>query len=318
MATIKPKAATKVVSKQTAIKAYKKRIKENPAPVLAEDGLPLTNEKYVEGFERPPVGMKTANVSKKHLNSNYEFNAELVRGVHKLEAQATKWNTTLYKTASEHLYTILADVYVLYGKLALAEPDFKKFRAGLKQYAADKGVKVKASTGAVCILVNCVFKDVPSQRRSAYGLGLQALVATYGTNMLAEEVVVKIRDAGGIYELACPYPEPDEAKVTKAEAKEGEKEALVKKVCGNTLLTIKNKGFADLLAMPNVPYLAFVSKDDAGVITVSAISDTKTAVHGAAKAIVKNGKEAAKPKNVGIKLGEILPEQYEEVALAEV
>lgn len=305
-------------SKKDREAAYKKHVATNPDIVLDAAGLPLTNEHYLEGFLRPPTGMKTKG-ARLNSNPNFVVNKLIVQGVHLLSADAKTWNDTVYKTAAEQLYAILARVYALHQSVVNAEKNVKAVREAVWDYAVNKqNLKVKSSTSNICLLVSCVFKTVPPQRRSAYGLGLQTLINNFGPNLSEAEVVQHILDAGGIYELAHPEaaPKPDTASSIKL--KNEEVQALASKLKSNVLLTLDSTPFAGLLANANTPYLAIVTKDDAGQIAVRAICDSDACVISATKASFeepkvskqppKKPKKPKKPKSSPKKLSKVFAE----------
>ena len=291
--------------------AYKKHVATNPDIVLDADGLPLTDEHYLEGYLRPPTGMKTKGA---RINSNPNFAASklIVQGVHKLSADAKTWDETVYKTASEQLYAILARVYELHQSVVNAEKNVKAVREAVWDYAVNKqNLKVKSSTSNICLLVSCVFKTVPPQRRSAYGLGLQTLINNFGPNLSEAEVVQHILDAGGIYELAHPEAAPKPDADTMAKQKNEEVQALASKLKSNVLLTLNSAPFAGLLAAANTPYVAIVTKDDAGKIAVRAICDSDASVISATKASFEEPQEPKQPPKA--KKQNLLPKKLSKV-----
>lgn len=282
-------------SKKDREAAYKKHVATNPDIVLDAAGLPLTNEHYLEGMLRPPVGMKTKGARAKS-NPHFVVNKLIVQGVHKLSADAQTWNATVYKTASEQLYAILARVYALHQSVVKAEKNVKAVREAVWDYAVNKqNLKVKSSTSNICLLVSCVFKTVPAQRRSAYGLGLQTLINNFGPNLSEAEVVQHIVDAGGIYELAHPEAAPTPDAASSVEQKNAEVQELATKLKSNVLLTLDSASFAGLLAQANTPYVVVVTKDDVGQVAVRAVCDSDASVVSATKASFEEPKEPKQP-----------------------
>lgn len=289
-------------TKQKRVKAYKEHVATNPALVLAADGLPLTDKHYFEGLLRSPAGLEK-KVGKTKINPNFELTHIIFKAVQVLSTQAATWNDTVYKTASEQLYVILAHVYKLHGSIVEKEKNVKAVREAIVDFAVNKQhLTVKSSTSNMCLLVSCVFKTVPAQRRSAYGLGLQTLLNNFGPNLSEEEVVQHIVNAGGIYELA--HPDNAIKKVETVDDKNEEIKELATKLQGKALLTLNSEHFANLLKQANTPYVAIVSKDDAGQITVRALSDSDSTVLSATKASFvepkqpKQSKGPKKPKLV--------------------
>lgn len=265
---------------------YRKLVRAGQKQELDAAGEPVTNELMFEGYARPPKGHRTLGTKKVPLRPLTKY--EVLSSVVTLRDQATNWDVTYYKTASEHLYKLLADVYVLAKDLNAVETDEKVLRKDLKDYAKQIGVVVKSSTSTIGVLVSCVFQNVPRQRRSAYSIGLQNLIKASGWDCTAAQVAELIEAAGGIYELAQPFKE-----VAKPAVKAVKKEVLLNMLKTTTVCNVKDAKFASMLAN-NVQYAAVVTRNANGTVTVNSVLDDAGIVLTIARkvnALDSNGEE---------------------------
>lgn len=282
-ASVAPDKATK----RKSVKAYKEHVATNPNIVLDQSGEPLTDDNYFLGLLRPPVGLKTP-VSRKLLNADLVLSSKLREGVKSLKSQANNWEVTYYKTASQHLYVLLAGTYELLANLNAHENNLSKLREAVTNFADKQKVKYKSSTSMIAILISCVFKDIPSQRRCAYGLGLQAIINVHGLTLSNQKVIDLITKAGGIYELARPYPELDTSSKSENLDKLGSKYYL-NSLKSNHLYKFSDQKFAELLPKSNIQYLVVISKDDKEKLTVNAVSESDST-------LLRIGKEVEEKK----------------------
>jgi hypothetical protein len=277
-------------SKRKRVEAFKEHIATNPGIVLDQSGEPLTDDHYFCGLLRTPVGLKSP-VNRKLLNADIVLSSKLREGVKTLKSQATNWDVTYYKTASQHLYVLLASTYELLSSLNAHETNLNKLREAVTTFADKQKVKYKSSTPLISILISCVFKDIPSQRRCAYGLGLQAIIGIHGLTLSTKKVIDIITQAGGIYELARPYPELDVNDKTDNLNKPNSKFYL-NSLKSNELYKFSDQKFAGLLAKTNTQYLVVISKDAKEKLTVNAVAESDSALLRIGKEVVENKKSA--------------------------
>lgn len=275
-------------SKHKRVESYKQHIATNPDIVLDQSGEPLTDDHYFCGLLRTPVGLKSP-VSRKLLNADIVLSSKLSEGVKTLKSQASNWEVTYYKTASQHLYVLLANTYELLSSLNAHEKNLSKLRDAVTAFADKQKVKYKSSTSMIAILISCVFKDIPSQRRCAYGLGLQAIINVHGLTLTTKQVIDMITEAGGIYELARPYPEIDaDGKAVKLD-KPGKKYYL-NTLESNQLYRFSDQKFAGLLPKSNTQYLVVISKDSKEKLTVNAVSESDSTLIRIGKQVAEKNK----------------------------
>ena len=265
------------------VKQYKEALEDGTIDQLAydKDGNLLTNALFFNGMPRPPKGIakkvKASTCKKVPVTHKYQN----LTDIKKLRTEAKEWNVVVYKTATEHLYKLLADVYVLAKGLYAVEKDEKVLRKDLKEYAKQLNVTVKASTKVVGILVNCVFQDVPRQRRSAYSIGLQNLVNEVGYSKDAKAVVKLINDAGGIYELAKPY-------IDAVQKKTQSKEYVLNKVKSSSVCKTADKSLLQVLKRKDVQYVLVVTRSSAkGNVTINSMTDDEAVVLSVARKLQK-------------------------------
>jgi hypothetical protein len=258
---------------------YRKRVAAEPDQVFDGNGDPLTNHLYFEGYERAPKGMITSG-AKKTIQLKPLSKYAALASVSTLRDQATNWDVTYYKTANEHLYKLLADVYVVAKGLRATESDEKVLRNDLKEYAKQIGVVVKSSTSPVGILVSCVFQNIPRQRRSAYSIGLQNLIEANGWECDAETVAQLIDTAGGIYELAQPYK--DTAKSAQPPVKT---EVLLNRLKSTTICKANDIEFASVLAKADTQYAVVVTRKSDGTVNINGVTEDAAIVLSIARKI---------------------------------
>jgi hypothetical protein len=281
-------------SSTKAKRLYKEAMLDGSFEDLAydKDGNLLTNAMFFNGIARMHAGM-TKKVRRKKadmtmLTAKYEGLASIKH----LTAEATNWNAVVYKTASEQLYKLLADVYVVVQGLYAVESDEKALRRDMKDYAAQLNVTVKSTTSVVGVLVNCVFKNVPRQRRCAYSIGLQNLIAAIGLDTDAEDVAAAIEAAGGIYELAKPYK--DEAKDSKLK---DSKQYLLNTVKAAKVCTTSDKQLAALLIKQDVQYVLVATRNANGKVVINNAMDDEALVLAVAR---KANKQKANTATEGV------------------
>lgn len=235
------------------------------------------------------ISLAKALISRKLLNADIVLSSKLREGVKTLKSQATNWEVTYYKTASQHLYVLLAGTYELLSSLNAHENNLSKLREAVTTFADKQKVKYKSSTSMIAILISCVFKDIPSQRRCAYGLGLQAIINVHGLTLTTKKVIDMITEAGGIYELARPYPELDvdgkSVKLDKPNSK-----FFLNSLKSNHLYKFSDQGFAGLLSKSNKQYLVVISKDEKEKLTVNAVIESDSALLRIGKEVVEKKK----------------------------
>ena len=268
-----------------AAEEYRDRLADEPEQVFDTNGNPLTNHLYFQGYERAPYGMRTKG-AKKSLETNPLGKYKALASVSSLRNQATDWDVTYYKTASEHLYKLLADVYVVAKALYATEADEKVLRKDLKAYASNIGVVVKSSSSPVSILVSCIFQNVPRQRRSAYSIGLQNFIKVNGWECEAETVARLIEEAGGIYELAQPYKD-----AVKPEKPPVHKNVVLNKLKSSTVCKASDAVFASLLK-PDVQYAVVVTRKSDGAVTINGVTEDASIVLSIARKVGAQAKDS--------------------------
>lgn len=154
------------------------------------------------------IASVSANAQKTSVNAYKEIEA--------LVAAKGEWETTVYRTSNDQLYTLLQRCYELYKHMCQTSDTAKQLVADVDQYLADKEYKVAASSHTLAKIVKAVF-GVDRRRVSAYSIALRAALAA---KITVADLPMYIRNSGGVEELRlAKSPNAKSPKQKAAEAK---------------------------------------------------------------------------------------------------
>ena len=88
------------------------------------------------------------------------------------------WQTTLYKSANEALYSLLADCYQVYNDMTGKSTAAARLREALAHAVAEKNLTFQTNTHTVDRLIRVVFGEADRRRVSAYAVAIRAALAS--------------------------------------------------------------------------------------------------------------------------------------------
>jgi hypothetical protein len=115
----------------------------------------------------------------------------------RLVAEREAWESTVYRTSNDQLYSLLQQCYQTYKAMSADTVQAKALRDGLTDYVNTKGLKFNAGTHTIVKIVKCVF-GIDRRRVSAYGIVLRTALAN---NVAASDIPDFIRKHGGVEEI---------------------------------------------------------------------------------------------------------------------
>lgn len=139
-----------------------------------------------------------------------------------LRARCTVWNNTVYRTANEQLYLLLAEAFQLYSDLKSSETLWKDFR----NHLVTNSVAFQRNTPMATRVIRFLF-NASSGRGAVWG---KVLELAKKANITAAQLPAWITEAGGIEEIAVNRRHKtsghESANITFAEAHFGQSAAI--------------------------------------------------------------------------------------------
>ena len=189
----------------------------------------------------------------------------------KLSEAREQWETTVYRTSNEMLYSILQSCYSAEFGMRGTEAESKERREGLKAYASKLGFSFKDSTPTMNRIVQCVFGAVKRSRITTYSLVLREAKKR---NIAVSDIPKFITENGGLQEIRLSksdkYISPKQ-KVEKAN----------NSIASKSLATVSSQTLSQLVDAEKVGELCVLlaTQNADGTFTVKAVSHGKTAVN---------------------------------------
>jgi hypothetical protein len=205
------------------------------------------------------------------------------------------WQTTVFTTANEGLYLLLADCYRLYNDMLGKHTNAARLREAFEHHCGEKQLSFKASTHTMDRIVRIVFGNADRRRVSAYAIALRAALASdpkVGPDDFAEFV----RQAGGVEEVRMAASKKQDALSPKDKAAVA-KSALTKRPAK---VVVTDSAFcAELDAAKVDQHHVLIAQQQAdGSLILRAIVSSDTVVNAALQAYYSANKEALKTEKV--------------------
>lgn len=206
-----------------------------------------------------------------------------------------QWQTTVFTTANEGLYLLLADCYRLYNDMLGKHTNAARLREAFEHHCGEKQLSFKASTHTMDRIVRVVFGNADRRRVSAYAIALRAALASdpkVGPDDFAEFV----RQAGGAEEVRMAASKKQDALSPKDKVALA-KSALIKRP---SKVVVTDSAFcAELDAAKVDQHHVLIAQQQAdGSLVLRAIVSNDTVVNAALQAYYTANKEALKTEKV--------------------
>lgn len=214
-----------------------------------------------------------------------EISAAAVQSAYNRIASLAKareqWQTTVFKTANDGLYQLLADCYRLYNDMLGKQTSAIRLREAFEHHCGEKKLNFKASTHTMDKIVRVVFGDADRRRVSAYAIALRAALA-HDPKVGPDDFAEFVRQAGGVEEVRMAASKKQDALSAKEKAAVA-KSALTKKAAD---VVITDRAFcADLDAAKVDQHHVLIAQQQAdGSLVVRAIVSNDTVVNVALQA----------------------------------
>ena len=205
------------------------------------------------------------------------------------------WQTTLYKSANEALYSLLADCYQVYNDMTGKSTAAARLREALAHAVAEKNLTFQTNTHTVDRLIRVVFGEADRRRVSAYAVAIRAALASkpqVGPGDFADYV----RAAGGIESVRAAASK----KGTGLSPKEKAEVAAAAVTAGTSAVIVSDPVFcADLDAAKVSQFHVLVAEQLAdGTLAIKAIVSTAAVVTAALQAYYAANKDDLKTAKV--------------------
>lgn len=224
-----------------------------------------------------------------------EISAAAVQSAYNRIASLAKareqWQTTVFKTANDGLYQLLAECYRLYNDMLGKQTAAIRLREAFEHHCGEKKLNFKASTHTMDKIVRVVFGDADRRRVSAYAIALRAALA-HDPKVGPDDFAEFVRQAGGVEEVRMAASKKQDALSAKEKAAVA-KSALTKKAAN---VVITDRGFcADLDAAKVDQHHVLIAQQQAdGSLVVRAIVSNDTVVNVALQAYYAANKDQLK------------------------
>lgn len=195
----------------------------------------------------------------------------------KLSEERQTWESTVYRTSNEMLYSILQSCYTAEFGMRGGEPDAKERREGLKAFASKLGFTFKDSTPTMNRIVQCVFGAVKRSRITTYSLVLREAKKR---NIAVADIPKFITENGGLQEIRLSKSDKYISPKQKAEKASGT-------VASKTLATISSEALSKVVDAEKVGELCVLlaTQNADSTFTIRAVSHGKTAVNATLVAV---------------------------------
>ena len=224
-----------------------------------------------------------------------EISAAAVQSAYNRIASLAKareqWQTTVFKTANDGLYQLLAECYRLYNDMLGKQTAAIRLREAFEHHCGEKKLNFKASTHTMDKIVRVVFGDADRRRVSAYAIALRAALG-HDPKVGPDDFAEFVRQAGGVEEVRMAASKKQDALSAKDKAAVA-KTALTKKAAN---VVITDRGFcADLDAAKVGQHHVLIAQQQAdNSLVLRAIVSNDTVVNAALQAFYSANKDQLK------------------------
>lgn len=189
----------------------------------------------------------------------------------KLSEQRQTWESTVYRTSNEMLYSILQSCYSAEYGMRGGEAEAKERREGLKTFASKLGFTFKDSTPTMNRIVQCVFGAVKRSRITTYSLVLREAKKR---NIAISDIPKFITENGGLQEIRLSKSDKYISPKQKVEKASGT-------IASKTLATVSSQSLSQIVDVEKVGELCVLlaTQNADNTFTVKAVSYGKTAVN---------------------------------------
>ena len=195
----------------------------------------------------------------------------------KLSEERQTWETTVYRTSNEMLYSILQSCYTAEFGMRGGETEAKERRDGLKAFASKLGFTFKDSTPTMNRIVQCVFGAVKRSRITTYSLVLREAKKQ---NIAVSDIPKFITENGGLQEIRLSKSDKYVSPKQKVEKASGT-------IASKTLATVSSQTLSQIVDVEKVGELCVLlaTQNADSTFTVKAVSHGKTAVNATLVAV---------------------------------
>lgn len=151
-----------------------------------------TTEAFEDNFAEVATN---ENAQQESTNSN-SIDNQLTNALAALEAERISWETTVYRTSNQALYSVLAKCLAL--SHVESSEHAKKRNAALEAFFKQRGYRYKKDAHPASRIVKAVFGDIDRRRLSTYSLVLREAIKQ---GITASNLADWIEDRGGIQEI---------------------------------------------------------------------------------------------------------------------
>lgn len=201
------------------------------------------------------------------------------------------WQATVFTTANEGLYVLLADCYRLYNDMLGKHIAASRLREAFEHHCGEKNLTFKSSTHTMDRIVRVVFGNADRRRVSAYAIALRAALA-HDPKVGPDDFADFVRKAHGVEEIRMAASKKPNALSSKEKAAVAAT-ALAKRA---STVVISDRAFcADLDAAKVDQHHVLIAQQQAdGSLILRAIVSNDSVVKAALQAFYSANKDGLK------------------------